>query len=189
MPKRGQSRFARYDAAIRKLAGEGATAGEIASELQTPGDPRSLRKYMEREGIPRANQGGQPGEKHHSWNGGVMHSHGYRYVMRPEHPRASPAGYVREHLLVMEQKLGRPLEPGEVVHHEDGDRQNNDPANLRLFESNGAHLAETRKGKAPNWTAQGRARLEELWASRRGVPRAQWKENANPPESGSSEDP
>lgn len=35
------------------------------------------------------------------------------------------------HRVVAEQKLGRPLRPGEVVHHLDGNPRNNDPQNLR----------------------------------------------------------
>jgi hypothetical protein len=40
----------------------------------------------------------------------------------------------------MEAKLGRYLEPTEVVHHIDGNRENNDPANLMLFSNNGEHV-------------------------------------------------
>ena len=36
------------------------------------------------------------------------------------------------HREVMEQKLGRKLKPGELVHHEDEDKLNNDPSNLEL---------------------------------------------------------
>ncbi|TXH58321.1 MAG: hypothetical protein E6Q97_02430 [Desulfurellales bacterium] len=38
----------------------------------------------------------------------------------------------REHILVMETKLGRALLPGEEVHHKDEDKQNNAPDNLEL---------------------------------------------------------
>ena len=33
--------------------------------------------------------------------------------------------YVYEHRLLMEQKIGRLLRPGEIIHHKDGDRLNN----------------------------------------------------------------
>lgn len=36
------------------------------------------------------------------------------------------------HREIMEQKLGRPLEPGEQVHHKDEIKLNNDPSNLEL---------------------------------------------------------
>jgi hypothetical protein len=65
----------------------------------------------------------------------------YLAAYAPEHPRANPAGYVLEHILVMEAELGRPIELGEVVHHRDGNGHNNDPSNLRVFPSNAAHLS------------------------------------------------
>jgi hypothetical protein len=46
-------------------------------------------------------------------------------------PRKSD--WIMEHRLVMGQVLGRPLEKHERVHHRDGNRANNDPANLELW--------------------------------------------------------
>jgi hypothetical protein len=64
----------------------------------------------------------------------------YRRVYRPDHPYADSKGCVRFHRLVMEEKLGRYLEPWEVVDHINKDRQDNRPENLRLFSSNSAHM-------------------------------------------------
>ncbi len=77
---------------------------------------------------------GQRGEKASFWKGGRHKtSQGYIRVYAPNHPRAQGhGGYVAEHHIVMEKKLGRYLEAHETVHHEDGNRQNNDPDNLQL---------------------------------------------------------
>jgi len=44
-----------------------------------------------------------------------------------------------EHRIVAEQMLARALLPGEVVHHIDGNKRNNDPRNIRVFESQSDH--------------------------------------------------
>lgn len=46
-----------------------------------------------------------------------------------------------EHRVVAERVLGRPLRPGEIVHHIDGDKHNNAPENLRVM-SQGEHVRE-----------------------------------------------
>lgn len=44
-----------------------------------------------------------------------------------------------EHRTVAEQMIGRPLAPGEVVHHEDCDKTNNSPDNLIVFPTQAEH--------------------------------------------------
>ncbi|KZX63212.1 hypothetical protein A3710_17365 [Stutzerimonas frequens] len=51
----------------------------------------------------------------------------------------------REHRALMEQHLGRKLEPWELIHHKDGNKTNNDIANLELCEW-GEHTAEHHRG-------------------------------------------
>lgn len=58
----------------------------------------------------------------------------------PEHPRAKPNGYVFEHVLVAEKLLGRALLADEVVHHIDGNKQNNDIENIMVFPNQSAHM-------------------------------------------------
>ena len=85
---------------------------------------------------------------------------GYVLIHQPGHPYADRHGYVREHRLVMEQELGRHLSPDEVVHHKNKNKQDNRPENLGLYATNALHLADELKGKVPNWTPEGFARIK-----------------------------
>jgi transposase len=81
------------------------------------------------------------GELHHNWKGGkAKDSRGYIYVLSPEHPYASRANRVCEHRLVMEEHIGRYVEPHEVIHHIDGVTNNNTIENLFLFPTAMLHM-------------------------------------------------
>lgn len=47
---------------------------------------------------------------------------------------------VMEHRWVMEQHLGRPLDPQERVHHRNSDRADNNLGNLVLYPTQAAHI-------------------------------------------------
>ncbi|KKK60550.1 hypothetical protein LCGC14_3023240 [marine sediment metagenome] len=80
------------------------------------------------------------GENHPQWKGGrAYHSGGYILVHAPEHPHKHHGNYIFEHRLVMEQHLGRYLEPDERVHHINGIRDDNRLENLKLFSSDAEH--------------------------------------------------
>lgn len=71
------------------------------------------------------------GEESPSWQGGRRVNHnGYIEIHMPGHHRARGNGYVFEHILVLEEKIGRKLANDEVCHHADGNRSNNHPGNL-----------------------------------------------------------
>ena len=80
------------------------------------------------------------GKNHPCWKGGrKIDSEGYIQVYQPNHFYAQAGGYVREHRLVMEKILGRILLPEEIVHHNDKDKANNLPGNLKYFPSQAEH--------------------------------------------------
>ena len=65
---------------------------------------------------------------------------GYVLIHAPEHPEAKARRQrgvrnyrLREHRLVMEKMLGRPLLPNETPHHKFGDRQDNRTESLELW--------------------------------------------------------
>ena len=58
---------------------------------------------------------------------------GYRILHIPDHPNAQKDGQIYEHRVVMVEMLGRPLLPGETVHHKNGDRLDNRAENLELW--------------------------------------------------------
>lgn len=71
----------------------------------------------------------------------------YIQIYVPNHPEANERGYVREHRILMEQKIGRRLNKKEIVHHIDGNRYNNHLNNLQLFNNTREHLNFHRKNK------------------------------------------
>lgn len=74
----------------------------------------------------------QIGSKNHSWKGGKHINYGgYIVIYKPEHPFAS-GKYIMEHRVIMEQILGRYLEPFEIVHHRNGIKTDNRPENLQI---------------------------------------------------------
>lgn len=69
------------------------------------------------------------GEEHAK--GVSQKSSGYRQITRGEHKHRG------EHVVIMEQRLGRRLLPDESVHHIDGDPSNNNENNLALMTRSG----------------------------------------------------
>ena len=78
---------------------------------------------------------------------------GYVFISKTEHglkehPRANKQGAIREHHLVLEKTLGRPVLAIEAPHHIDGDKANNAVGNLMLFQTHSMHHAYHKRLKA-----------------------------------------
>lgn len=147
-------------AEAERLLDSGLEMAEVAAHLGV--SVNTLLRRRKEAGVQLRPGGSKPMERNRFWRGGrVIDKHGYVLIKAPSHPHATKSGYVREHRLVMEQKLGRYLEPHEVVHHRNKVHDDNRAENLELFASNGEHLAEELAGQRPQWTPDGLARIRE----------------------------
>lgn len=159
----------RHLESVRRWAGEGVAVSEIARRIGTTSSRVSA--FLRKHSIPRL-PFRQTMHNNPAWRGGrVVDKDGYILVKSPNHPHADRHGYVREHRLVMERVLGRHLLPTEVVHHRNRDKRDNRPENLRVYHSNGEHLADELAGRCPQWSTEGRDRLRATARRQRGFDR------------------
>ena len=127
----------------------------------------TVYRLVKQHNLPRSQQGGQKGKmvgkNNPSFSGGRhFQPNGYVMVLAPyDHPYRPKTGYMPEHRLVMEKKLGRYLLPHEVVDHIDGLRLHNAPENLRLYNKNGDHLRVSLTGKKKQWSKAGLSKLKQ----------------------------
>ncbi len=162
MPARGSGKD-REDK-ILALCNGVRTSHEIAEMI---GDSaKYVQRVMRKYDAPRLKQAPPSGSRNPAYkHGRIIDRDGYVLVGSGEHHPYARYRYGRthgkmyEHRLVMEKEIGRYLLPSEVVDHIDGLRLHNSPSNLRLFDSNAAHLKETITDRIPSWSAEGKERL------------------------------
>jgi hypothetical protein len=73
-----------------------------------------------------------------NWKGGRrITSHGYIEIkVDKNHPLRNANGYAYEHRIKAMEKLNRKLRKGEIIHHIDGNKQNNDYNNIEICKYN-----------------------------------------------------
>lgn len=92
------------------------------------------------------------GERAGNWNGGRHKTvNGYIVVRQPDHPNSMKSGYVLEHVLLISEAIGRPLEKGEVSHHVNGIKDDNRLENLRLMSKTAHDRLHKPEREAAQW--------------------------------------
>ena len=126
---------------LEKSYTEGMSMRDISEKIGIT--PSGVRKYFVKYGIQRRNNAGYASVDPSfspNWKGGRnLKKDGYVEIKVPNHPNANKRGYIYEHQYVVEKYIGRYLLKGEVVHHIDKNKSNNDISNLLLL-TNSEHI-------------------------------------------------
>ncbi len=85
-----------------------------------------------------------------------------KMIKASTHHRAWSNGYVYEHVLILEKKIGRQMKRGEVCHHIDGDITNNHPTNLALLT---VHSHSREEWKRPEFKQEQKSRMKKVCSS------------------------
>ena len=101
------------------------------------GQPVKYDKYEPRRFIKGHDSKGKNNSR---WKGGrYIDKSGYVLIWKPDHPYRNRHNYIFEHRSVMEEYLGRYLDPKESIHHINKRKGDNRIENLLLFSSHAKH--------------------------------------------------
>lgn len=153
---------------------------------------KPVRQFCYKCGCKRRTPSQKFGEQHPRWKGGrEKTSDGYIIVkLQPNDffysEMANCRGYVREHRIVMAKKLGRRLQPWEIVHHKGiryadiRNKSDNLEDNLEIT-MNGAHIKNHQKGYRDGFQKgliDGRNKhIQKLKGELRLLKEEQWKQS------------
>lgn len=109
---------------------------EAGLNKETKADNKYVRGHI----LYVLNRIGRKGVENPAWKGGrFVSNRNYVYCYSPNNPRAIFGCYVAEHLLIAERVLGKPLSSSNVMHHINGNKEDNRNSNLVICEDRGYH--------------------------------------------------
>lgn len=125
-----ETQYSNYHKAQLKRNNDGKTycknCANIRSGIKKIGRPSPLkgREFKDRQG-----------KNHKCWKGGsYLSADGYRMIfVKSGKTKIGWTKYRKEHIVLIEEKIGRKISKKECVHHIDGDRLNNNIENLILL--------------------------------------------------------
>ena len=85
------------------------------------------------------------GKNHPHWRGGECKKDGRVFILAPEHPFCGKSRYVLRSHLVWELNSGMRIQLGEIIHHKDGNRLNDEIENLQWMKNQSEHMRLERK--------------------------------------------
>jgi len=112
--------------------------------------PKTITRKGYKKGVPVKYLPGHSscGEKHSNWKGGKrIDTFGYVQLWDPKHSRSSNT-YVREHIVLAEKALGKPLPEGAQVHHVNQKKADNGGGNIVICQDDAYHKLIEKRARA-----------------------------------------